>query len=100
VVKNWFDDLCLNCTPNVDLKDYMKVEVVLVEENYQLIKKLNTSKNCKLIGLSDSSKPLDLSFLLILFFLFPSNLDPNVFLSKFDVIGLAIYGLVYGVQQE
>lgn len=49
VVKNWFDDLHLNYTPNVDLKDYMKVEVVLVEENYQLIKKLNTSKNYKLI---------------------------------------------------
>jgi hypothetical protein len=62
VVKNWFDDLRLNCTPNVDLKDYMKVEVVLVEEIFQLIKKLNTFKKCKLIGLSDSSKPLDFSF--------------------------------------
>jgi hypothetical protein len=51
MVKHWFDDLRLNCTPNVDLKDYMKVVVVLVKENYQLIKKLNTSKNCKLIGI-------------------------------------------------
>ncbi len=34
VIKNWFDDLALNCTPNIDLKDYMKVEVVLVKENY------------------------------------------------------------------
>lgn len=48
VVKNWFDDMCLNCTPNVNLKDYMEAKVVLVKEEYQLIKKLNTSKNCKL----------------------------------------------------
>jgi hypothetical protein len=51
MVKNWFVDLRLNCTPNVDLKDYMKAKVVLVEENYQLIKKLNTLKNCKFTGI-------------------------------------------------
>ncbi len=38
--KNWFNDLHLNCTPNVDLKDYMKAEILLVKENYQLIKKV------------------------------------------------------------
>ncbi len=48
VIKNWLVDLCLNGTPNVDLKDYMKAKVVLVKENYQLIKKLNTSKTYKL----------------------------------------------------
>ncbi len=48
VVKNWFDDLYLNHTPSVNLKDYMEAKVVLVEENYQLIKKLNTLRNCKL----------------------------------------------------
>jgi len=44
MVKNWFDDFCLNCTPNVNLKDNMKAKLVSVEENYQLIKKLNTLK--------------------------------------------------------
>jgi hypothetical protein len=30
----------LNCTPNVDLKDYMKAEIVLAKKNYQLDKKV------------------------------------------------------------
>lgn len=32
VVENWINDLHLNCTPNIDLSDYMKV--ILAKENY------------------------------------------------------------------
>ncbi len=39
VVKKWVDDLQLNCTPIIALKDYMKVEYSLNKENYNLIKK-------------------------------------------------------------
>jgi hypothetical protein len=34
IIENWPNDPHLNCTPNVDLKDYLKVEV---EDNYELI---------------------------------------------------------------
>jgi hypothetical protein len=37
VVKNWRDELHLNCTPIVILENYMKVEYPLVEKNYGLI---------------------------------------------------------------
>lgn len=41
VIKNWLHDyLCLNCMANVDFKDYIKVEVFLVKENYELIEKV------------------------------------------------------------
>jgi hypothetical protein len=30
----------MNCTPNVELKDYLKVEVGLTENNYELIEKV------------------------------------------------------------
>jgi hypothetical protein len=30
----------MNCTPNVELKDYLKVEVGLIENNYELIEKV------------------------------------------------------------
>ncbi len=40
MINNWFDDLCMNCTPNVELKDYLKVEVGLIENNYELIEKV------------------------------------------------------------
>jgi hypothetical protein len=57
---------------------------------------LNTLKSYRL-GLGDSSK---LQTLILTIFLFPSNFDPNVFWSKFDVIALAIYGPIYGAQGE
>jgi hypothetical protein len=38
IINNWFDDPCQNCTPNANLKDYLKVKVILVEEDYELIK--------------------------------------------------------------
>jgi hypothetical protein len=40
VVKNWPNDLCLNCMANANFKDYIKVEVVVVEENYEFIEKI------------------------------------------------------------
>jgi hypothetical protein len=38
MIDNWPNDPFQNCTPNANLKDYLKVEIVLVEENYELIK--------------------------------------------------------------
>ncbi len=29
IINKWPNDLCLNCTPNVDLKNYVKVEIGL-----------------------------------------------------------------------
>jgi hypothetical protein len=40
VVKKWFNDPQLNCTPFIILKYYMKVERALVEESYDLIKEV------------------------------------------------------------
>jgi hypothetical protein len=37
VVKNWPNDSWLNCMPTAALKDYIKIECFLVEENYDLI---------------------------------------------------------------
>ncbi len=37
MVKNWPNDLCLNCMANVNFKDYIKFEVVVVEKNYEFI---------------------------------------------------------------
>jgi hypothetical protein len=33
VIKIWPNDSCLNCTPNVDIKDYMKANAILAKEN-------------------------------------------------------------------
>ncbi len=38
IINNWPNDPCQNYTPNANLKDYLKVEIVLVEENYELMK--------------------------------------------------------------
>jgi predicted transcriptional regulator len=51
MVKTQSNDPHLNCTPNIDLKDYMEVEVVLVEKNYELIEKINILKKSILIGI-------------------------------------------------
>ncbi len=37
VVKNWPNDSHLNCMANVNFKDYIKFEVVVIEENYEFI---------------------------------------------------------------
>jgi len=39
VVKNWPNDPHLNCLANVNFKDYIKFEITLVEDNYELIEK-------------------------------------------------------------
>ncbi len=51
VVKNWPNDSCLNCTPNVYVKDYMKAKAILTKENYYLIIKVEYFESCKLIGI-------------------------------------------------
>jgi hypothetical protein len=40
IINNWLDDPCQNFTPYANLKDYLKVEVILVEKNYELIKEV------------------------------------------------------------
>jgi hypothetical protein len=40
IINNWHDDPCQNCTPNANLKDYLKVEVIFLEEDYELIKEV------------------------------------------------------------
>lgn len=47
MAKNQTKDLCLNYTPNANLKDHIKVEVVLVEENYELIEEVKYFKKLK-----------------------------------------------------
>jgi hypothetical protein len=37
MVKNWLDDSRLNCTTNSNFKDYVKIEVDIVKENYEFI---------------------------------------------------------------
>ncbi len=49
VVKNWPHDSRLNCTPDTALKDYMKVEYPLVEENYDLLNRLIFFNNWRLM---------------------------------------------------
>ncbi len=44
IINNWPDDLHLNCTSNVYLKDYLKVEIGLIEDSYGLIKKVKFLK--------------------------------------------------------
>jgi hypothetical protein len=40
IINNWPNDPHQNCTPYANLKDYLKVEVILVEKNYELIKEV------------------------------------------------------------
>lgn len=37
IVKNWPNNVCLNCIINANFKHYIKVEVVFAKENYELI---------------------------------------------------------------
>ncbi len=39
MVKNWLDDPCHSYKPNVDIKEYLKEEDSLAEENYDLLEK-------------------------------------------------------------
>jgi hypothetical protein len=39
IVKSWHDDLWVNCMPNKTMKDYLKVERFLVDDNYEFIEK-------------------------------------------------------------
>ncbi len=41
MVKNWLDDPCLNCSRQKELIDFLKVEFVLVKDNYDLIEESN-----------------------------------------------------------
>jgi hypothetical protein len=65
----------LNCTPNANLKDYLKVEVGLVENNYELIEKVEYFEKLQV----STIQTIQMTFNFL-----------------FDVLGLAIYGLVFG----
>jgi len=39
IVKNGLDDPWVNCMPKKTMKDYLKVERFLVDDNYELIEK-------------------------------------------------------------
>lgn len=41
MVKNWPNDQCLNCSTNANFKDYVKTEVALIKDNYELIEESN-----------------------------------------------------------
>jgi hypothetical protein len=37
IAKNWFDDPCINYTPNKTMKDYLKAKRFLADDTYELI---------------------------------------------------------------
>jgi len=49
-VKNCCDDLGANCKPNFDLKRYLKIKKLLVEDNYNLIEKHDFFKELQVDG--------------------------------------------------
>jgi hypothetical protein len=65
----------LNCTPNANLKDYLKVEVGLVENNYELIEKVEYFEELQV----STIQTIQMTFIFL-----------------FDMLGLAIYGLIFG----
>ncbi len=48
MVKNWLDDLHLNCSQHKDFTNFLKVESILVEDNCDLIKESNYFKQLEL----------------------------------------------------
>jgi hypothetical protein len=40
IINNWPDDSHLNYKPNANLKNYLKVEVGLVKDNYELVEEV------------------------------------------------------------
>ncbi len=47
-MKNQPNGPCLNCSQHKDLTNFLKVEFVLVEDNYDLIEESNYSKQLEL----------------------------------------------------
>jgi hypothetical protein len=45
IVKNWLDDPRFNYKKKVNMKKYMKVEISLVDDNYDLIEEWNISRS-------------------------------------------------------
>ncbi len=50
IVKNWLDDLHMNCMPNKNMKDYMKVEKPLTNDNYELIEEAKYFEDLNMDG--------------------------------------------------
>ncbi len=47
MVKNWLDDMGANCKPKSNLKQYLKMEEFLVEDNNELIQEHNFFEELK-----------------------------------------------------
>jgi len=45
IAKNWPDDLCMNYMANANFKDYIKILITLVEENYEFIEESEYFEN-------------------------------------------------------
>ncbi len=39
IINNWLNNSHLNCTPNMNLKNYLKAEIGLTKDNYEQIEK-------------------------------------------------------------
>jgi len=48
MVKNWHDDLHLNCSQHKDLTNFLKIEFVLAKDNYDLIEESNAFEKLEL----------------------------------------------------
>ncbi len=40
IINNWLNNSHLNCTPNMNLKNYLKAEIGLTKDNYEQIEKV------------------------------------------------------------
>jgi hypothetical protein len=50
IVKNWLDDLHMNCMQNKNMKDYLKVEEPLTNDNYELIEEAKYFEDLNMDG--------------------------------------------------
>ncbi len=50
VVKNWFDDLCVNCKPHLNFKQYLKTKKSLAKDNYNLMEEHNLFEKLEVDG--------------------------------------------------
>jgi len=50
VVKNWFDDLCVDCKPHLNFKQYLKTKKSLAKDNYNLMEEHNLFEKLEVDG--------------------------------------------------
>ncbi len=54
IVKTWLDDPCVNCMPNKTMKDYLKVEGSLADDNYELIEESEHFEDLNVDGVTQA----------------------------------------------